>query len=182
MIEHLLDVHNINIEANNADLRDFFHASGDTGTPLNCAVYYHNLPAVRILFQRGANPAVAISSTIKDIITEPWLPALGPLLEAGADPSRAFEVAVDGLNFEAARTCLEKGADPTLVLQKQLRKAELKAAGHFDRQRDEDDGDGGCSTDDDEERATKRKKMRMFVSSTASDHVEQAELYQQSRL
>ena len=124
---------NMNIEANNEDLRDFFHASGDTGTPLNCAVYYQNPPAVRILLQRGADPEVAINRTIRDCITEPWLPALGPLLDAGANPDWAFEVAVDVMNFEAAKICLEKGADPTLVLRKQLRKAEKKAPGCFDR-------------------------------------------------
>ncbi|KAM0710084.1 hypothetical protein Q7P35_002446 [Cladosporium inversicolor] len=45
MIEHLLDVHHMNIEANNRDLRKFIHASGDSGTPLVYAVYYQNLTA-----------------------------------------------------------------------------------------------------------------------------------------
>jgi hypothetical protein len=182
MIEHLLDVYNMNIEANNEDLRDFFHASGDSGTPLNCAVYYQNLPALQILLQRGANPEVAVNRTIRDVITESWLPALSPLLDAGANPDWASEAAVDSMNFEAAKMCLEKGADPTLVLRKQLRKAEKKAAGCFDRQVDWDDGDGGNSTDDDEERAMERKGMREFVRSAASDYCELAGLYQQSRL
>jgi hypothetical protein len=39
MIFHLLDVHHMPIEANNEDLRDYFHASGDSGMPLNCAVH-----------------------------------------------------------------------------------------------------------------------------------------------
>jgi len=182
MIEHLLDVHNMNIEANNEDLRDFFHASGDSGTPLNCAVYYQNVPALQILLQRGANPEVAVNPTIGDCITEPWLPALGPLLDAGANPDWAFEAAVDAMSFDAAKICLDKGADPTLVLQKQFRKAEKKAEGCFDRQVDWDAGDGGNSTDDDEERAMERKSMREFVRSAARDHCELAGLYQQSRL
>jgi hypothetical protein len=182
MIENLLDTHNMNLEANNEDLRDLFHASGNTGTPLNCAVFYQNLAAVRILLQRGADPEVAISRTIKDGIAEPWLPALRPLLDTGASPDWALEAAVDATNFEAAKMCLEKGADPTLVQRKQLRKAELKAVGRFDRQEDQNEGDGGNSTDDDEERATKRKEMREFVSSAASDLIELAEIYHQSNV
>lgn len=182
MIEHLLDVHQMNIEANNKDLRKFIHASGDSGTPLVCAVYYQNLPALQVLLQRGADPERAILRTMNNFLTQPWLPALGPLLDAGANPDWAFEFAVDTMNFDAAKLCLEKGADPALVLQKQLRKAELKAAGRFDRQRDEEEGDGGDSSGEDEECAMKRKAMREFVSSAASDHVELAELYQQSRL
>ena len=154
MIEHLLDVHHMDIEANNQDLRKFIHASGDSGSPLVCAVYYRNLHAVRILLQRGANPEKAIRRTINSFLTQPWLPALGPLLDAGADPDHALGVAVDTLNFEAAKICIEKGAHPTLVLRKQRRKADLKAAGCFDRQRDEDEGDGGDSTEDDEELAS----------------------------
>lgn len=172
MIEHLLDAHHMDIEANNQDLRKFIHASGDSGTPLVCAVYYHNLPAVRILLQRGANPERAIRRTINNFLTKPWLPALGPLLDAGADPDHVLRVAVDSLNFDAAKICLEKGADPTLVLRKQRRKADLKAAGCFDRQRDEDEGDGGDSTEDDEELASERRAMRELISSAASDHFE----------
>lgn len=176
MIEHLLDAHHMDIEANNQDLRKFIHASGDSGTPLICAVYYQNLPAVRILLQRGADPERAIRRTINDFLTQPWLPALGPLLDTGANPDHAFEVAVDTLNFEAAKICLEKGANPALVLRKQQRKADLKAAGCFDRQRDEDEGDGGDSSGDDTRCASERRAMREFVSSAASDHVELAEL------
>ena len=182
MIEHLLDAHHMNIEANNQDLRKFHHGSGDSGTPLICAVYYRNLPALRILLQRGADPERAVYRTINNFLTQPWLPALGPLLDAGANPDHAFALAVDTLNFEAARICLEKGADPTLVQRKQRRKAALKATGCFDRQRDEDEGDGGDSSEDGEELASERRAMREFISSAVGDCVEVAELYQQSRL
>ena len=185
MIEHLLDVHHMDIEANNEDLRDYFHASGDSGSPLNCAVYYQNLSAVQTLLQRGANPERAIYQTIKNVLTQSWLPALGPLLDAGANPDHAFAVAVDDLNFEAAKICLEKGADPTLVLRKQQRKADLKATGCFDRQRDADEGDGGNSTDDDDEDVqleSERRAMREFVSLAASGPFGLSEPDQQSRL
>lgn len=185
MIEHLLDVHHMDIEANNEDLRDYFHASGDSGSPLNCAAYYQNLSAVQTLLRRGAIAERAIYQTIKKVLTQPWLPALGPLLDAGADPDHAFAVAVDDLNFEAAKICLEKGADPTLVLRKQRRKADLKAAGCFDRPRDEDEGDGGNSTDDDDEDVQlvgERRAMREFVSLAASGHSELSDPDQQSRL
>lgn len=156
------------IEANNEDLRDFYHASGDSGTPLNCAVYYQNLPAAQILLERGANPKKAVRQSIQDVITEPWLPVLGPLLDAGADPNHAFEVAVDNLNFEAANVCLEKGADPTRVLRTQQFKSDKKASGSFDRESDKAYGDGGKSSDDDEELAAKRKAMREYVSSAST--------------
>jgi len=164
MINHLLDMHHMQIEANNEDLRDFFHAAGDSGTPLNSAVYHQNLPAVLTLLARGANPDKAVYQTI-DYTLKDLLPALGPLLDAGADANKSFEHAVDRLNFEAAKISLEKGADPTRALRMQRAKAAKKATHSFDRDRDEEHGDGGDSTDDDEDLAAQRKKMRKLVSS-----------------
>jgi hypothetical protein len=72
---------------------------------------------------------------------------------------------VDNLNFEAAKICLDKGADPAKVLRIQQIKADKKASGSFDRHMDEELGDGGFSSDDDDELALERKKMREFVRS-----------------
>jgi hypothetical protein len=165
MINHLLDIYHMPIEANNEDLREYFHASGDSGTPLNCAIHRKNIPAIQMLLDRGANPEKAIDQTIDGLFTESWVPALSLLLDAGADSNYAFEHAVDRLNFEAAKMCLQKGADPTRVLRKQQFKADKKASGSFDRERDEDDGDGGYSSEDSEEVANERKAMRELVRS-----------------
>jgi len=169
MISHLLDVHHMDIEADNEDFRDYFHASWDAGTPLNSAVYYRNLPAFLLLLKRGADPEMAVYQTIDNVFTQAWLPAVGPLLDAGADPNDALEHAVDNLNFEAAKICLDKGADPTRVLQKQQLKANKKDSGSFHRVQDRVAGDGGFSSDDDEETAARRKEMREFVRFAGAD-------------
>lgn len=164
-INHLLDVHHMPIEANNEDLRDYFHASGDSGTPLNSAVHHKNLVAIETLLNRGALPDKAIHQSIAGLLTESWMPALSLLLDAGGDLQYAFEHAVDRLNFAAANLCLEKGADPMRVLQKQQLKAARKASGFWDYEKDEDDGDGGYSEEDSEEQASEREAMRNLVSS-----------------
>lgn len=117
MIDYFLDVHHMDIEANNEDLRNFFHAAGDSGTPLKCAVFYNNLAAVTRLLERGADPRKTLFSAIDNSPVSPWLPAIAPLLQAGGDPNDAFAYAVDNLNFEAAKICLDKGADPAKVLR-----------------------------------------------------------------
>jgi hypothetical protein len=164
MINHLLDVHHMNIEADNYDVRESIHSARDSGTPLNSAVWHQNLPAVLALLKRGANPVRAIHQSIST-----WLLALGPLLDAGADPDNAFACAVDSLDFEAARLCLAKGANPTRVLRTQQAKAAKKAEGTFDRDHDEVAGDGGDSGDDDRSGvADQREDMRELVRA-ASD-------------
>lgn len=165
MLDHLLDVHHMDMEANNEDLRDFFHAAGDSGTPLKCAVFYHNLAAVTRLLERGANPEKAIFSAITRFFSPPWLPAIAPLLQAGADADDTLAYAVDHLNFEAAKICLDNGANPAKVLRIQQIKADEKASGSYDKYADEELSDGGFSEDDDDELALERKKMRDFIRS-----------------
>jgi hypothetical protein len=164
MMKHLLDVHHVNIEADNEDLRDYFHAAYDSGTPLNCAVYHENLPALLTLLERGANPETAIHQAIGGVFTHPWLPAVGPLLDAGANPHYAFDDAVDHMNFAAAKVCLAKGANPTGALRAQQAKTAEKASGSWDREWYEYvEGDGGDSEGDDEDVAARREGMRKFV-------------------
>ncbi|KAK5113794.1 hypothetical protein LTR62_003178 [Meristemomyces frigidus] len=119
MIDHLLDVHRMDIEADNEKLRQFFHAAGDFGTPLNCAVYHQNLPALRKLLERGAVPDKTLYATIDPVINDPWLPGLAPLLDAGADADDALERAVTHLRFGAAEICVAKGCNVSKVLGKQ---------------------------------------------------------------
>lgn len=174
MIDYLLDVHHMDIEADSENLRDIFAAAHDSGTPLNSAIFYRNLPAVTKLLERGANPEVAVYQAIDSVLTRAYLPAVGPLLDAGADPNGAFGHAVDHLNFEAAQVCLDKGADPSWVLRLQQAKAAKKAAGTFDRYEDEEQGDGGLSSDDDEELAAERERMRNFVRSASTTRAQSA--------
>jgi hypothetical protein len=170
MIVHLLDVHHMDIEADNEDFRDYFHASPDSGTPLINAVYRQNMPALLALLERGANPKQAIYQSIHHLPgPKSWLPAVGPLLDAGANPDWAFEHAVDNLNFGAARLCLAKGANPTGPLRAMQAKAKEKASGSWDRPWYEPvEGDGGDSEDDDGVKAAGRQEMRNLVQ-VASD-------------
>lgn len=120
MIDHLLDKYHMDIEFDNEELRDNFQPVGDSGTPLNSAVNHHNLAAMHKLLARGADPEFAIRGAIGDFTSsEGYLPALCPLLDAGADLARAFDWAVKWGNIEAARICLERGVDPTDALEKQ---------------------------------------------------------------
>lgn len=93
--------------------------------------------------------------------------ALGVLLDAGADPNCAFENAVERFKLEAAGDCLEKGADPTVVLRQHQARAASRAAGTFVREWEE-----ACpSSDDDEQSTVKRKEMKEFVRSACEDFV-----------
>jgi hypothetical protein len=166
MITHLIDVHHMNIEADNEDYRDHFHAAGDSGTPLSNAVYRQNMPALLALLERGASPRQATYHSIHHLFgPKSWLPAVGPLLDAGADSDWAFAHAVDNLNFAAAKVCLAKGANPTGALRAQQAKAAEKASGSWDREwYDCVEGDGGDSEDDDDDvDAARRQEMRKFV-------------------
>jgi hypothetical protein len=170
MINHLLDVHHMNIEVDNEDYRDYLHASPDSGTPLNSAVHRKNMPSLLVLLERGADSNKAIWQSINRVIGTPWLPAVGPLLDAGADPDDAFEYAVENLNFGAARICLAKGANPTIALRAQQAKAAEKASGSWEDPPfyESVDGDGGDSDGDDGVDATQRQEMRELVR-VASD-------------
>ena len=115
-----MDHHHMDIEANNKDLRrDFFDDGPDTGSPLTLAIYHQNLAAVQKLIDRGANVKCPspVAKAIGDCYFSGFLPALGPLLDAGADKDCAFEYAVDRNNVEAAKICIARGVDPTHTLE-----------------------------------------------------------------
>ena len=129
MIDHLLDKYHMDIEFDNEELRNNFDTAGDSGTPLSSAVYYQNLPAIHKLLARGAQPEPAAMDAIGHInFHEGYLPALCPLLDAGADLADAFHWAVGWGNVEAARICIERGADPTDAAEKERLRALRKAA------------------------------------------------------
>ncbi|TLD11674.1 hypothetical protein E2P81_ATG10421 [Venturia nashicola] len=102
----------MDIEFDNEELRNNFDTVGDSETPLESAVYHQNLAAIGKLLARGANPEPAILDAIgHQKFPEGHLPALGPLLHAGADVNRAYNWAMRWGNTEAARLCVERGAD-----------------------------------------------------------------------
>lgn len=120
---------------------------------------------MRKLLQRGANPEKAVNQVVSGYSIRPWMWALGLLLDAGADPNRAFEDAVERFRLEAARVCLGKGADPTVVLRQHQARAASRAAGTFVRECDE----AYPSSDDDEQSAVKRKEVKEFVRVASED-------------
>ena len=128
MIDNLLDQHNMDIEGDNEVFRNRIDYSADSGTPLNCALCYKNIAAINHLLKRGANPESAVSHSVG---TNYWrtgfLPALGPLLDAGADPDAALELAATRDDIEAAAICLSRGANPRPVIQSQEARAARKA-------------------------------------------------------
>lgn len=129
MIDHLLDKYHMGIEFDNEELRDNFDTVGDSGTPLSSAVYHQNLPAIHKLLARGSQPGPAAVDAIGHIdFHEGYLPALCPLLDAGADLADAFDWAVGWGNVEAARICIARGANPTDAAEKERLRALRKAA------------------------------------------------------
>lgn len=118
MVCHLLDKHNMDINRNNDDLRDFFHDSQDNGSPLCSAIIHKNLDVVHELLDRGARVDspdwFPVSYAVR---VEGFYPALEPLLRAGADATRALEISVSKRNIDAAKVCLQSGADPAPALQ-----------------------------------------------------------------
>lgn len=129
MIDHLLDKHHMNIESKAEDFHTLID-SLDAGTPLNCAVYYRNLATVKHLLKRGAQPrgSGAANQAAGRWGTHPFLPALGPLLDAGADPDGALELVIRTKDIEAVRLCVEAGADLKEIISKQEARAARLAA------------------------------------------------------
>jgi ankyrin repeat protein len=131
MIDNLLDTHHMDIEADNEIFRNRMDFSPDSGTPLNCALYYKNIAAINHLLKRGANPESAVSHSIGTVYHYgEFLPALGPLLDAGADADAALELAATRDDIEAAAICLSRGANPRPVIESQEARAARKAIKH----------------------------------------------------
>lgn len=106
----------MDIEADNDVFRDRLDYVPDSGTPLDCALYYENIAAINHLLKRGANPKRAVRHSIgMNYWQAEFLPALGPLLDAGADPDAALGLAATRDDIKAAAICLSRGANPRLV-------------------------------------------------------------------
>lgn len=146
MIDHLLDKHCMNIEAKSEDFRTTID-SLDAGTPLNCAVYYRNLATVKHLLKRGAQPRDAANQAAGRWGTHPFLPALGPLLDAGANPDDALALVIRTNDIEAARLCVKAGADPRAIISSQEARA-VRLATRLEPDNEAEDCDDYHPSDD----------------------------------
>jgi len=131
MVRHLLDKYNMDINRNNDDLRHLEHDSQDAGLPLCSAVLHKNLAVVHELLAKGArlndDPACSL---VCYYAGKPggFLPALEPLLRAGADATKALQQIVSTRNIDAAKSCLQFGADPAPALRKAIAQEEYRAS------------------------------------------------------
>lgn len=177
MVDHLLDHYHMDIEANNEDFRvDFFDSGPDSGSPLMLAIYHKNVAAVQKLIERGAKVTLPGLETqaIGHWFFSGFLPALGPLLVAGADVDYAFEYAVSRNDVDAARICLERGADSTHTLGKWQRMIKRGARALSDSESEEgyseaeaEEGDEE-QEEEDEEKVESRNRMRVFLETINS--------------
>lgn len=158
MLSLLLDKYNMDIHADTDALRNFFHDAQDSGTPLCSAIYHRNLTIVEALLGRGASPEQSGASGYSPIIKavghalfEGFLPALQPLLEAGADSNNGLQCSVSHGKFEAAEMCLAFGADA---------KVGIEAAHRAERSRIEDFETNGLEKDAEALKADEAAKQR----------------------
>jgi ankyrin repeat protein len=125
MVCHLLDRYGMDINCNNDDFRDFVHDADDRGSPLCSAILDRNQVVVLELLKRGAGPNDPDMYPVSYAVAEDgYLPALEPLLSAGADAASALDLAVEAGNLEAAKICLAFGADPVRSLGKAIEQVE----------------------------------------------------------
>ena len=164
MIDHLLDKHHMDIEAKREDFRTTID-SIDAGTPLNCAVYYRNLATVKHLLGRGAQPRAATDRAVGLWGLRPFLPALGPLFDAGADADDVLEGAIHTNNIEAARSCIEAGANPkAMISYQEARAARLAARPELNLDNEDENYDDEHPSDDEVE-AGWNDEMEAFLRS-----------------
>jgi hypothetical protein len=168
MIDHLLDHYHMDIEADNEDLRDIIQALPDSGSPLICAVYHENIAAVQKLLDKGADvkgPRFVVAQAIGTLFFDGFIPALGPLLDAGADVDQAFRYAVFRNNVNAARICFERGADSTRTLEKWRRMIKRRAREMSDSESDDGHSEPEAveEPEEDEEEAESRNTMNNFL-------------------
>lgn len=93
-----------------------------------------------------------------------WLPAVGPLLETGADADCTLENAVGRKNLDASKLCVAHGADPSIMHETLQLRARRKAAGLEIVASDEEDCGDCHSSGDDERESEKRTQIKKFLS------------------
>ena len=168
MVDHLLDKHGMNIETHNKTLRELMFMR-DSGTPIHCAVHYRNLATLEQLLARGADPESGVRYAIGNVLFTSYLPALAPLLEAGADVTDALDLAVGSKNVEAAKICLAHGADLSRVMEEQRARAvrvqARREAVLNDTWENDEPSEDSHSSEEDERRRNKRTEMKEFLRS-----------------
>jgi hypothetical protein len=117
----------MDINRNNDDLRNFMHDSQDDGSPLCSAILHKNLAVVHELLKRGArvNSPDCFPANYA-VRAGGFFPALEPLLRVGADATEALKTSAIVMNIEAAKACLQYGADPAPALRKAVEWEEYK--------------------------------------------------------
>lgn len=153
MITHLVERYHFDINADDSagGLRVFGGLGHrvDVGPPLVWAVLNWNEPAVRELLRRGADPKAAGGAPLRlatgGLAFSGFLPAVEPLLAAGADATQGLITAVtlrepedEEDNLKAIKLCLEYGADPV--------EAEKADAADVAEEQGEEDGYSGMSS------------------------------------
>ena len=168
MVDHLLDKHGLNIETHNKTLRELMFMR-DSGTPIHCAVHYRNLATLEQLLARGADPESGVMYAAGSNLFTSYLPALAPLLEAGADATDALDRAVGSKNVEAAKICLDHGADLSRVMEEQRSRAvrvqARREAMLNDTCENDEPSEDSHSSEEDEKRRNKRTAMKEFLRS-----------------
>lgn len=121
MVRYLLDKHKMDIDRNRDDLRQIYHDPRDKGSPLCSAILYKNLPVVHELLKRGARVNDPNWSPVYHSTKAGGFPsALEPLLRAGADATKALRTSALTTNIDAAKACLQSGADPAPALREAI--------------------------------------------------------------
>jgi hypothetical protein len=164
MIDHLLDVHHMNIEANDYDLRKIMYYP-EGGTPLYSAAYKDNLTTLAHLLKRGAKPQSATGLALGISHRHgSKLPVLALLLDAGANADYALEEAVFKKLVDAAEMCLAHGADPLPSIEmSRARDARVRARRDPEWVEDPEDSDVSHSSEDDDEEADLRARMKALL-------------------
>ncbi|KAK6432575.1 hypothetical protein LTR95_011253 [Oleoguttula sp. CCFEE 5521] len=123
MIDYLIDQHHMSLEGNSESLRDYMHSEPGAGTPIHSAIANGNLAALQHLVKRGADMSRPAFRSITNLAIgemgpqEGFLPALGPLLDAGADMDTAVWYPSIRNNVEAHKICHDRGGDLEEALQ-----------------------------------------------------------------
>ena len=166
MVRHLLDKHNLDINRDKDDLRHFIHDSQDKGSPLCSAILYRNLPVVHELLNRGARVNDPNWSPVYYAAkADGFLPAMEPLLRAGADATEALETSAATRNIDAAKACLQYGPDPAPALRVAIDMEERRAYrvasdAEYDRKHAES-GDEKSEEEVEEEKEEERQSQAM---------------------
>jgi hypothetical protein len=114
MIAHLIDKYQFDVNADYScgGLNELtVWGDGPSGSPLNYAVEYNNLPAAEALLKYGAEIGGAPSIAI----CKEFAPILKLFLDKGTDPTEALDTAARRDFIEGCQLCLENGGDISVV-------------------------------------------------------------------